>query len=244
MFLDIPKPLSCKVCRKGFRKQTALNTHLYTCAAKNSEEGTINEYESLDAIRSLNTNRKTGEPILVSNSSESEFQCNFCPKTFDKISLLRSHVKLHGDPEVLIQCDTCLKLIKPEKMHQHIKEYHPTVRHRCPQCLKIYSTFDRLKNHVERVHTTELLYKCGYADCHKAFSTSHTLKNHIKTHSMQMIQCEICEQLLKGKSNFQKHFAKHMIGKTLDCNKCDMWFFDKQSLHAHLVKHHITITVE
>lgn len=249
--------MSCKVCRKGFRNQTALNTHLYTCAKSNNiEESSVQEYESLDAIRSFISYKGAGLPILEKNDGETTFHCNFCPKTFNKLSLLKGHVKSHisreldenliGDPKVLFQCDICLKKIKPDKMQMHIRENHQASRHRCPNCLQIYTTFDRLKNHVLRMHATneELLYKCGYKVCNKIFSTSNALKNHIKTHSMEMFECQICEQVLKGKVNFEKHNSKHLYGKSIGCDNCEMKFSSKQALHAHLISKHITITVK
>ena len=135
----------------------------------------------------------------VSNTDESQYNCNVCLETFTSKEDLDLHSRLHDGHIPLIvkqeqdYCDT--ELIK-DSLEQHLGEH---VGKSCEICFKPLETIEHLIKHS--------VHNCCF--CDTCFCNIGSLEKHMYMHHKRRIRytCEKCG----GKYNWLYHLQEHML---------------------------------
>lgn len=115
-----------------------------------------------------------------------------------------------------------------------------TVRYKCPDCRKTYSTCSGLTKHQQfhcmanknnRIQKTVTCHECG-----KSYSSTGALKMHIRTHTLPC-KCHLCGKAFSRPWLLQGHIRTHTGEKPFQCNFCHRAFADRSNLRAHLQTH-------
>ena len=126
-------------------------------------------------------------------------QCSYCQKTFSTIKVLRQHItKIHGERTGQ------LRVFNPSDLYKGL----PT----CARCLESFTTWDRVKYHVEfcclmpLLQDTEDAFQqlqsrfANYGDDPAALSEEASLCQHFCHH------CSICNQFMGQQRTLQHHW--------------------------------------
>ena len=82
-----------------------------------------------------------------------DFQCEKCPKKFNKKSNLRVHMKMHSDERPLA-CDTCDHRFKHKHaLDAHMKRHAAETSFHCDRCVKWFRSQSRLQIHKREEHS-------------------------------------------------------------------------------------------
>ncbi|KAI9564409.1 zinc finger protein [Daphnia sinensis] len=128
------------------------------------------------------TNGTSGDSnaAIAANSALSvPFTCNFCQRSFPRLSLLKKHEQAHSD-EMPFRCDFCLRLFKHKRSRdRHVKLHTGDKKYRCQHCEAAFSRSDHLKIHV-KTHDTRKPFQCSV--CQRGYSTAAALTSHMLNH--------------------------------------------------------------
>ena len=104
------------------------------------------------------------------------------------------------------------------KFRVHVRKLHRNLNFpstfRCPisNCKeqgKIFTRFQHLQNHYDRMHRTEHDFRCKV--CFKTFSSSNTWTRHVKNCSSGTLKCDYCSRTFSGFSSLSRHCReKHL----------------------------------
>lgn len=95
-----------------------------------------------------------------------------------------------------------------------------------------------LMEHIRSQHTDVTIYECDQCDY------SHYIRDrynrHHRYHSMDQIQCKMCEFQTIYRWNLDRHMRHHIDSISLGfrCNQCNFTASTKQSITAHEIAHH------
>ncbi|XP_055326365.1 zinc finger protein 25-like [Sitodiplosis mosellana] len=141
------------------------------------------------------------------HEGKSDRHCVICDKGYATKAIMRTHVKNHGEPEVL--CDLCGKVFYGKdtlKVHRrlHIDEK----QFECTFCSKAFKTMQYLRTHL-RIHTsTERPFNCSFCDM------SFKLKDHWRAHERRHIEntktvkCTLCSAAFEHKFHLKQHMER------------------------------------
>jgi hypothetical protein len=143
--------------------------------------------------------------------AEKEYLCGEkdCGQSFDKLSLLRAHIKEKHPTELKHICSECGKKYRRKKdLETHLGTHFPDQRKLfyCnePDCAKSFISESNLRTHMRTAHTGDKQFVCtfriptkptanetstdkdcgdGMTECGKCFAFKHVLERHILTHS-------------------------------------------------------------
>uniref|UniRef100_A0A1I8PL92 C2H2-type domain-containing protein n=1 Tax=Stomoxys calcitrans TaxID=35570 RepID=A0A1I8PL92_STOCA len=143
---------------------------------------------------------------LILHDNPNAFRCRLCGKSFVRGHSLRCHVKSkHGELQAF-KCDLCgAGLSTGLGLQSHLVSAHgfrfrpDAVRAsasqcKCPECGRMISNQQRLRRHIELVHTKNLRFACPI--CGRKFSTRLKLRDHLaeKHFDMDVYKCALCDQ--------------------------------------------------
>ncbi|XP_023289178.1 zinc finger protein 423 homolog [Orussus abietinus] len=113
------------------------------------------------------------------NDPAAPYPCQFCDRTFPRLSYLKKHEQSHGD-QMPYRCSWCARLFKHKRSRdRHVKLHTGDRRYRCPHCEAAFSRSDHLKIHM-KTHDTQKPYQC--TACSRGYNTAAALTSHMQSH--------------------------------------------------------------
>lgn len=152
----------------------------------------------------------------VSHDDDSSFFCGKCSTWFASREDLSVHALFHSKPrkppaqDVRVACEVCGKLMRKSALKEHILVLH------------------------------EIGDGVTCPKCQKVFPTEKRLIGHItKTHS-KMVQCSVCDRVLKNKVGLKTHMRTHSeTRERVRCGTCQKEMYCSQLL-LHMRRVHST----
>ncbi|KYM77035.1 hypothetical protein ALC53_12571 [Atta colombica] len=116
---------------------------------------------------------------LDGNNPAAPYPCQFCDRTFPRLSYLKKHEQSHGD-QMPYRCSWCNRLFKHKRSRdRHVKLHTGDRRYRCSKCEAAFSRSDHLKIHL-KTHDTQRPYQC--TACTRGYSSAAALTSHMQSH--------------------------------------------------------------
>uniref|UniRef100_A0A8C4WWR9 Zinc finger protein 423 n=1 Tax=Eptatretus burgeri TaxID=7764 RepID=A0A8C4WWR9_EPTBU len=107
------------------------------------------------------------------------YACQFCEKSFSRLSYLKRHEQSHGD-KLPFKCPFCCRLFKHKRSRdRHTKLHTGDRKYHCPECHAAFSRSDHLKIHL-KTHSASKPFRC--AVCKRGFSSTSSLHGHMQVH--------------------------------------------------------------
>lgn len=133
-------------------------------------------------------------------------QCFECEKSFDKLSRLQRHAKIHNTNGKPWSCESCSQrfanlanLLRHQIKHSNEMAINTTIinnkpnNFQCSECQKIFIKQESLASHMKMHKSDQKEYFCDF--CSKSFSKRNKLTRHAKTHDeMKAHKCNICDR--------------------------------------------------
>ncbi|GAB5372747.1 hypothetical protein AAMO2058_001691600 [Amorphochlora amoebiformis] len=128
---------------------------------------------------------------LLSVIQRTPYACPACPKRFDSMESLRTHVTSAGH----------------SRKHRELTEDELRSL-QCPVCEVFFSQKYKLQRHF-LIHTGEKPFTCKY--CKKSFTQRGNLNQHIRIHTGEKpFSCNICGKAFRQSSNRTQHMRVHL----------------------------------
>ncbi|XP_072013704.1 zinc finger protein 423-like isoform X2 [Amphiura filiformis] len=176
------------------------------------------------------------------------YPCQFCDKSFSRLSYLKRHEQVHSD-KMPFKCTFCSRLFKHKRSRdRHIKLHTGDKKYRCVHCDSSFSRSDHLKIHL-KTHNVSKPYPCTI--CNRGYTTSTALASHVQNcHKgappvvVKEFKCVQCSQMFATSQALQDHLTTHGTSKAkgpkaTSCIYCSESFSNKQALGVHLEVAHI-----
>lgn len=113
--------------------------------------------------------------------------CAGCGIAYGNVQQLELHYKRHkGDKIQQCEWPACSRLFSSkEKLLNHVRCRHTGERpFRCTICTKAFTSPKHLKDH-SLLHTNERPFNCDWADCNRRFRRRHHLVAHMRVHTKE-----------------------------------------------------------
>ncbi|XP_040924205.1 zinc finger protein 521-like isoform X4 [Betta splendens] len=191
------------------------------------------------------------------------YPCQFCDKSFSRLSFLKRHEQSHGD-KLPFSCTFCSRLFKHKRSRdRHVKLHTGDKKYHCGECDSAFSRSDHLKIHM-KTHASNKPHKCPV--CRRGFLSSSSLHGHMQVHERgkdgsgaslsradewklkETRKCSRCEEGFDVPEELQRHIAEcHPecspsedggLGATLQCIYCHEPFSDEGTLLTHIDQAH------
>ncbi|XP_053213301.1 zinc finger protein 423-like [Panonychus citri] len=144
------------------------------------------------------------------------FQCQYCDKSFPRLSHLKRHEQNHSD-KIPFVCNFCQKAFKHKRSRdRHIRIHTGDRRYKCNHCDSAFSRSDHLGIHM-RTHDDKKPHRCS--QCNRGFSTSAALTSHIQKHK-KLTKLSPIDSISNSNNNESKiNYETNIINK--DDNQCE-----------------------
>ncbi|KAJ6633020.1 Zinc finger protein [Pseudolycoriella hygida] len=224
------------------------------CKDSNNSENCIDDraVSSIgDQIISSKANAKLSENSINQKRSKciATHQCLECDKSFDKLSRLQRHAKIHNADGKPFSCDSCPQRFasSPNLLRHQIKHSNEmalnttTVNNKpnsfqCNECQKVFTKQESLASHMKMHKSDQKEYFCEF--CPKSFSKMNKLTRHAKIHDeMKSHKCNICERTFALGGQLIDHMNKHKNLKPHVCTYCNKGFQQSCTLKDHIRIH-------
>uniref|UniRef100_A0A671SIJ5 Zinc finger protein 521 n=1 Tax=Sinocyclocheilus anshuiensis TaxID=1608454 RepID=A0A671SIJ5_9TELE len=107
------------------------------------------------------------------------YPCQFCAKSFSRLSFLKCHEQSHRD-KLPFSCTYCSRLFKHKRSRdRHIKLHTGDKKYHCGDCDSAFSRSDHLKIHM-KTHAANKPHKCPV--CRRGFLSTNSLHGHMQVH--------------------------------------------------------------
>jgi len=217
--LNSSRKVSCYFCSEEFKIPYLLNIHLLrvhtlerplkckfvTCNKRFLDNSTIKHHEKICEFNPhyylfIATKR---------TQSISERTCYFCYKVSSAKNTLFEHLKIHTLEKTrkCAGCEVTFDYIKYSKHSRYCENL--LLKHQCSFCGVKMKLFSNLQDHIQYVHTKDLL-KINCYFCNAKFRPKD-IRSHMSKHTKERPNiCEYCNKELSQKFCLRKHIInKH-----------------------------------
>uniref|UniRef100_A0A8C3SDL7 Zinc finger protein 628 n=1 Tax=Chelydra serpentina TaxID=8475 RepID=A0A8C3SDL7_CHESE len=176
-------------------------------------------------------------PMPQPGTSDHQYECLECGKTFVQLSSLLGHQRSHPAEQQLIQAEA--EVTCPQTTAEPVPPpVPPEVAERpykCTECGKAFKGSSGLRYHL-RDHTGERPYKCS--ECGKAFKNTSCLRRHRQLHTGERpFACLVCGKAFTQTSNLRQHQRTHTGERPYSCQECGKSFTHSSNLQLHQRTH-------
>ncbi|NP_001073499.1 zinc finger protein 423 [Danio rerio] len=192
------------------------------------------------------------------------YPCQFCDKSFSRLSYLKRHEQIHSD-KLPFKCTFCSRLFKHKRSRdRHVKLHTGDKKYSCQECEAAFSRSDHLKIHL-KTHSSSKPFKCSI--CKRGFSSTSSLQSHMQAHrknkehlakkdqgkrdgsssdvteqDQDLYMCDYCEETFSQTDELEKHvLTQHpqlSDRAELQCIHCPEIFSDEGTLLTHIDRTH------
>ncbi|CDQ92841.1 unnamed protein product, partial [Oncorhynchus mykiss] len=167
------------------------------------------------------------------------YPCQFCDKSFSRLSFLKRHEQSHGD-KLPFSCTFCSRLFKHKRSRdRHVKLHTGDKKYHCGECDSAFSRSDHLKIHM-KTHASNKPHKCPV--CRRGFLSSSSLHGHMQCSPSEdgglcgALQCIYCHEPFSDEGVLLTHIdqAHSRDRKGHNCAVCSEHFLSVEDLYAHM----------
>lgn len=114
----------------------------------------------------------------------------------------------------------------------------------CKLCGLYTANKSILMQHIHTEHPEVQIYKCD--QCEYSHYIRDRYNRHHRYHSMNYVQCKLCEFQTIYRWNLERHMRHHVDSMSMGfrCKKCNFTASTKQSITAHEIAHHSGLNVQ
>ncbi|XP_052404051.1 zinc finger protein 521 isoform X1 [Carassius gibelio] len=151
------------------------------------------------------------------------YPCQFCAKSFSRLSFLKCHEQSHRD-KLPFSCTFCSRLFKHKRSRdRHIKLHTGDKKYHCGDCDSAFSRSDHLKIHM-KTHVANKPHKCPV--CRRGFLSTNSLHGHMQVHE-------------RGKDGANTRSPQEWrLKETRKCSRCEEGFDMPEELQKHIAESH------
>ncbi|XP_037073543.1 PR domain zinc finger protein 10-like [Pollicipes pollicipes] len=227
-----PRPFKCTPCGRAFTHEEWLKRHLLTHVPDEEKPVSCSTCgRRFFTVSALQCHRR------VHSAAARRYQCPLCRQTFEQITALREHVRMHA-VDGKYTCPHCEKSFDGYMViRKHIRSFHNDRVFVCSLCYKPCQSTDKLKLHMLK-HSDHREFLCS--ECGKQFKRKDKLKEHVKRlHSAERKAAQ--ERALRHQKQEQypsKVSPTDYHRFIYKCHKCKLGFKRRGMLVNHLAKRH------
>jgi KRAB domain-containing zinc finger protein len=176
---------------------------------------------------------ETTEVHEQTQSDEKKFQCQQCPKSFEKRQILKNHEQSHKSK---VECQICYKKFSKLSLKIHLKNHESIRKFNCDHCSAGFVTKQTLMQHMWK-HRSGKQFICS--KCSRGFIRIENFKVHLLQHSTnpRPFQCDLCPKSYPTKGKIQDHFMAVHTDQSFKCDQCDYTTKWKTGLYQHKMTH-------
>lgn len=219
----------------------------------NIADNSIDNEPSLCSVAedAVTTDSKLSENSMNQKKTKtsSVHQCSECEKSFDKLSRLQRHAKIHTTDGKPWSCENCpqrfanlASLLRHQIKHSNDLAVNTTTINnkpdsfQCNECQKVFNKQESLASHMKMHRSDQKEYFCEF--CPKSFSKMNKLTRHAKIHDeMKSHKCNICDRTFALGGQLIDHMNKHKNVKPHVCTYCNKGFQQSCTLKDHIRIH-------
>ena len=182
--------------------------------------------------------------LRVTHSTEENFHCEICSKSFKALNYLNSHKKSHDKK---FDCKICSKKFRwAAALRKHTRDYHDNPKSfACQICDSKFNCKSSLKLHMKRHDKNRPkpfeCQRCGF----RMDNSSHFVR-HQKSHVRQderiaamknPLKCQICGALCRDKQILSQHIKSVHPKELIQCDLCGKTSKTKRNFEKHFEIH-------